>query len=205
MQDTITSLYNRQSYNTSIDTTGIGAAFFLLFIIITLIFYLSFLVKKTYLGRNWESHRCDYIFLSGYLQPDSTIPPNEYTLKNLKYCIKQTVFNETPLIPYMRETFKKLKYLIDYVNKQVGIYETILNKQISTASTKYNAKIHNKINYLKHKQDNLETIYKELDTILRDRTDKITTGVNNLKNIETETKTNNMYLTQNYVNYITSK
>jgi len=177
-------------------------AFILLFVFFIIIFILSFYLKKTFLGRNWQANRCDYIFMSGFLQPDDSIKPHDYTLKNLKYCIKQTIYNETPLLAHMKESFDKIKYLIGFVKKQIGLYESHIKQDVTESTKKYNDIVNNKINYLKYKQRDLNTIYNKLDKEFTLITDKIETGVENKTKLEKENKVNKDYTNDGrYLNY----
>lgn len=198
MRDIVYKLYNK---NTPKPNSNGSIAFILVFIFLIIIVILAFYLKKTYLGRHWESHRCNYIFMAGFLQPDTSIKPQEYTLKNLKYCIKQTVYNDTPLLAHMKDTFDKLKYLIGFVTKQIGLYETYLKTEVDAKTKKYNDVVINKINYLRHKQNNLEKIYNELDVVFQQTTDKIKTGVDNLNSLENEKHLNTKYTTDRYIEY----
>lgn len=200
MKDVVYKLYYNESPKTNVSQGGI--AFLLLFLFIFIIFILAFYLKKTYLGRNWESHRCNYIFMSGYLQPDTSIKPQDYTLKNLKYCIKQSIYNDTPLLAHMKDTFDKLKYFIGFVKKQIGIYETHIKTEVDTKTTQYNDIMINKINYLRHKQNHLETIYEELDDVFKQTTDKIKTGVDNTSILENEKYLNSKYKSDRYIDYV---
>lgn len=199
MRDIVYKLYNKDAPKSN--SHG-SIAVLLVFIFIIIIVILAFYLKKTYLGRNWESHRCNYIFMSGFLQPDTSILPQDYTLKNLKYCIKQTIYNDTPLLAHMKDTFDKLKYSIGFITKQIGLYETYLKTEVDTKTKKYNDVIMNKMNYLRHKQNNLEKIYDELDSVFKQTADKIKTGVDNLSSLENEKYLNTKYTTDRYVDYI---
>jgi hypothetical protein len=199
MRDIVYKLYNK---DTPKSNSHGSIAFLLVFIFVIIIVILAFYLKKTYLGRNWESHRCNYIFMSGFLQPDTSILPQDYTLKNLKYCIKQTIYNDTPLLAHMKDTFDKLKYSIGFITKQIGLYETYLKTEVDTKTKKHNDVIMNKMNYLRHKQNNLEKIYDELDSVFKQTADKIKTGVDNLSSLENEKYLNTKYTTDRYVNYI---
>lgn len=180
---------------------GSTRAFLLLLSFFIIILILSFYLKKTFLGRHWQSNRCDYIFMSGFLQPDTSIKPHDYTLKNLKYCIKQTIYNETPLLAHMKESFDKIKYLMNFMKKQIGLYESKLKTNVTTQSTKYNDVMNSKINYLKHKQSNLQKIYNKLDKNLKEITDKIETGIENKTLLDNEYEVNIAYQSDRYMNY----
>jgi hypothetical protein len=138
----------------------------------------------------------------GFLQPDSSIKPHDYTLKNLKYCIKQTIYNDTPLLAHMKDTFDKLKYLIGFVKKQIGLYESHIKSEVDTKTNKYNDIMINKINYLRHKQKHLETIYNKLDGEFKETTEKIETGIDNTTELNNEQMLNSKYSTNRYVNYV---
>jgi len=203
MRGIISKLYNNQILPPQ--TNPLGPAFGLLLGMICIIVILSFYLKKTYLGRNWEVHRCDYIFMSGYLQPNDAIKPSDYTKQNLKYCIKQTIYNDTPLLPHMKDTFDKLKYLIDYVKKQIGLYEYKVQVDVDVKSDKYNKSVTNKINYLRYKQKHLETIYNEISNKQNQTVDKIYTGIDNLDKLNTENEINDKYTTDRYMNHVSQK
>jgi hypothetical protein len=203
MKDIVYKLYNKnQIPNGSNSSSNNGIAFLLLLFFIFIVALLSFYLKKTFLGRNWESHRCNYIFMSGFLQPDTSIKPHDYTLKNLKYCIKQTIYNDTPLLAHMKDTFDKLKYLIGFVKKQIGLYESHIKSEVDTKTNKYNDIMINKINYLRHKQKHLETIYNKLDGEFKETTEKIETGIDNTTELNNEQMLNIKYSTKRYVNYV---
>lgn len=194
-------VYNLYDTPKVIMLDGSTSAFLLLLSFCIIILLLSFYLKKAFLGRNWQSNRCDYIFMSGFLQPDSSIKPHDYTLKNLKYCIKQTIYNDTPLLAHMKESFDKIKYLMDFMKKQIGLYESNLKTNVSTQSTKYNEVMNSKINYLKHKQSNLQKIHKKLDENYKEITDKIETGVENKTLLDKENELNSAYQSDRYMNY----
>lgn len=198
MKPIVYKLYENQIVQTPHGTT---TAFLLLFVFFIIIFILSFYLKKTFLGRHWQENRCDYIFMSGFLQPDPSIKPHDYTLKNLKYCIKQTIYNDTPLLAHMKDSFDKIKYSIDFLKKQIGLYETDLKKNVETKSSKYNEVMTSKMNYLKYKQNKLQKIYNKLDNNFKDITDKIETGIKNKTLLEKENKLNGAYLSDRYINY----
>lgn len=180
---------------------GSTSALLLLLSFCIIILILSFYLKKAFLGRNWQANRCDYIFMSGFLQPDPSIKPHDYTLKNLKYCIKQTIYNDTPLLAHMKDSFDKIKYLMDFMKKQIGLYESKLKTNVSEQSTKYNEVMNSKINYLKHKQSNLQKIHKKLDENYKEITDKIETGVENKTLLDKENELNSAYQSDRYINY----
>lgn len=198
MKDAVYKLY----HNSPVSNSAGSIAYILVFIFIIIIVLLSFYLKKTYLGRNWESHRCNYIFMSGFLQPDTSIKPHDYTLNNLKYCIKQTIYKDTPLLAHMKDTFDKLKYMIGFVTKQIGLYETYIKTEVDVKTKTYNDVLINKINYLRHKQNNLETIYNELDTVFKQTSDKIKIGVDHLSSLENEKYLNSKYTTDRYIEHV---
>lgn len=198
MKPIVYKLYDNQIVQTPHGTT---MAFLLLFVFFFIIFMLSFYLKKTYLGRHWQANRCDYIFMSGFLQPDSSIKPHDYTLNNLKYCIKQTIYNDTPLLAHMKDSFDKIKYLIHFLKKQVGLYENELKYNVDTKSTKYSDVMNTKMNYLKYKQNKLEKIYNKLDKSYKEITDKIETGIKNKTLLDKENEINSAYLSDQYINY----
>lgn len=195
-------IYNLYDNPKVIILRGSTSAFLLLLSFFIIILLLSFYLKKNFLGRHWQSNRCDYIFMSGFLQPDHSIKPHDYTIKNLKYCIKQTIYNDTPLLAHMKESFDKIKYLTDFMKKQIGLYESKLKTNVNTQSTKYNEVMNNKINYLKHKQSNLQKIYNKLDKNYKEVTDKIETGVENKTILDKENKINSDYKSDKYLNYV---
>lgn len=194
-------VYNLYDTPKVIMLDGSTSAFLLLLSFCIIILLLSFYLKKAFLGRNWQSNRCDYIFMSGFLQPDPSIKPHDYTLKNLKYCIKQTIYNDTPLLAHMKDSFDKIKYLMDFMKKQIGLYESNLKTNVSEQSTKYNEVMNSKINYLKHKQSNLQKIYNKLDENYKEITDKIETGVENKTLLDKENELNSAYQSDRYMNY----
>lgn len=199
MKDIVYKLYYNQFPNSNVSQGFM--AFLLFFIFIIIIILLSFNITKSYLGKHWESHRCEYIFMSGYLQPDTSIKPHDYTLDNLKYCIKQNIYNDTPILPYIQELFKKIKYLITFIQKQIGFYETYIKTEVETKTQKHKDINMNKINYLKHKQKNLQTIYNKLDGLFKETSDKIKMGVDNKITLENENKLNKKYLSDRYYDY----
>jgi hypothetical protein len=140
--------------------------------------------------------------MSGFLQPDTSIKPHDYTLNNLKYCIKQTIYKDTPLLAHMKDTFDKLKYIIGFVTKQIGLYETYIKTEVDVKTKTYNDVLINKINYLRHKQNNLESIYNELDTVFKQTSDKIKTGVDHLSSLENEKYLNSKYTTDRYIEHV---
>lgn len=183
-------------------TTPIGSAFLLLFIFFIIIFVLSFNLKKTFLSRNWEENRCKYIFMSGFLQPDSSIKPHDYTLDNLKYCVKQTISYETPLFAHIKMYLNKIKYILDFLKKQIGLYQIDIKTQLHEKSTKYNDIANNRIKYLRHKQNNLEIIYNKLDKNYREINDKIETGIQYKNTLDKENEVNKSYETDRFLDYL---
>ena len=203
MKDIVYKLYYNIS-PTSDASSEIGA-FLLFFTFIIIIIFLCFSITKTYLSRHWESNRCDYIILSGYLQPDKSIKPHDYTLENLKYCIKQTIYNDTPLLAYLNNLYDKLKYLLEYIKKQIGLYDSYIKTEVETKSQKYTDINMNKINYLKQKQSKLKYIYNKLDTLFTDTSNKIKIGIDNKNTLLNENKVNESYKTSSFFNFISSK
>lgn len=203
MRDSIKILYNfNKSYAKEIN---IGPAFILLFFFVFIIILLAFYTKKTLLGRNWESNRCNYIFMSGFLQPNSKINASEYTLNNLKYCIRQTIYNETPLLGHVKDTFNKLKYLLEYIKHQIGIYENYIKINVNEQTQEYNDIMLNKVNYLKYKQSHIKKIYDELDSNFSQSITKVKTGIDNLSELESEKKINDTYVNDpRFINYVVS-
>jgi len=201
----VSILYNQKTIKIN-KGPHLAIAMPLLALLLLLVFMLSFYLKKTYLGRNWEQHRCDYIFMSGFLQPDSSIKPSEYTVNNLKYCIKQSIYNETPILPYIKDTLYKLNYLSGFLKKQVGIYESYVKEEVGTNTQKYNEIINNKINGLKYKQQKLTTISNKLNSVFTKSISKIQEGSNKKRLLDKETKDNQNYETnEKYKEYILEK
>lgn len=202
MKDIVYNLYYNIS-PTSNAPNEIGV-FLLLFAFIIIIIALSLNITKTYLSRNWENKRCDNIVLAGYLQPDTSIKPHDYTLENLKYCIKQSIYNDTPLLAYLNNLYDKLKYLLEYIKKQIGLYDSYIKTEVETKSQKYKDVNMNKINYLKQKQSKLKYIYDKLDTLFKDTSNKIKIGVNNKNTLLDEKQLNEQYKSDRYYNFISS-
>jgi len=203
MKDVVYKLYYNQSPTSNVSQGVI--AFLLFFIFNVIIFILSINITQSYLGKNWEKHRCDYIFMSGYLQPDKSIKPHDYTLDNLKYCIKQNIYNDTPILPYINHLFYKIKHLINFIKKQIGFYEEYIKSEVETKTQTHKDINMNKINYLKHKQKNLQNIYNELDEIFKETSGKIKIGIDNKKYLLNESELNDNYLSDRYYNYMSIK
>lgn len=187
------------------DQPSLGASIVCLILMLSVIVILSFYLTKASLARNWEAHRCDYIFMAGFLQPDKHINASEYTAKNLKYCIKQKIYNETPILPYVKDTLKKINYLIRYLKKQVGIYEEYVRDEVGTGTTKYHEIMKNKINYFKHKQKHLTLISNKIHQEFSDTTEKISQGVNSAIKLKNEKNANALYTTTAYQEVASSK
>lgn len=202
MKDIVYNLY----YNISPSSNApndIGV-FFLLLAFMIIIIALSLNITKTYLSRHWETNRCNNIILAGYLQPNASIKPHDYTLENLKYCIKQSIYNDTPLLAYLNNLYDKLRYLLDYIKKQIGLYDTYIKKEVETKSQKYKDVNMNKINYLKQKQSKLQYIYNKLDRLFKETSNKIKIGVNHNNTLLDEKQLNEKYKSDRYYNFISS-
>lgn len=192
-------------FNEGNDGPNLGGAVTLFVGMVVTIVILSFYLTKAALGRNWEAHRCDYIFLSGFLQPDKDINASDYTAKNLKYCIKQKIYNETPILPYVKDTLKKIDYLIRYLKKKVGLYEDYVRDEVGTHTTKYHDIMKNKINHFKQKQRHLTSISNKIHQQFGEITDNISVGVNHAATLEKEKAANLRYLTNTYQDVASSK
>lgn len=191
--------------NEGYDGPSLGGAVLLFVGMVSIIVILSFYLTKAALGRNWESHRCDYIFLSGFLQPDKHINASDYTAQNLKYCIKQKIYNETPILPYVKDTLKKINYLIRYLKKKVGLYEDYVHDEVGTHTTKYHDIMTNKINYFKQKQRHLTSISNKIHQQFGEITNKISVGANHALTLEKEKAANARYVSQEFQNVAASK
>jgi hypothetical protein len=191
MIESVNKLYNLTIQDRD---THIGPASLFLLFLVVLIILLSFYTEKTILGRNWESNRCNNIFMSGFLQPNSAISPSEYTLKNLKYCIRQTIYNETPLLGHVKHTFEKIKYLLRYIKHQIDLYEYYIKINVNDKTQVYNKIMINKVNYLKYKQSHVQEIYDELDSNFKESINKVKTGVDNKYDLINEKNINDKYL-----------
>jgi len=180
-----------------------GIAISLFFALVAFIVVQSFYLKKTYLGRNWENHRCDYIFMSGFLQPDKGVIPSEYTIQNLKYCIKQKIYNETPLLPYIKDTLRKINYLIRFLKTQVGIYESHVKEEVGNNT--YNEIMLNKVNYLNYKQQKLTALSNKINSTFTKTIDKIQEGVDQKVTLDKESVAADNYLSDQYISAILNK
>lgn len=178
-------------------------AFSLFFALVAFIVVQSFYLKKTYLGRNWENHRCDYIFMAGFLQPDKGVIPSEYTIQNLKYCIKQKIYNETPLLPYIKDTLRKINYLIRFLKTQVGIYESHVKEEVGNNT--YNEIMLNKVNYLNYKQQKLTALSNKINSTFTKSIDKIQEGVDQKVTLDKESVAADNYLSDQYISAILNK
>ncbi len=92
--------------------------------------------------------------------------------------------------------------MIGFVKKQIGLYESHIKQDVNESTKKYNDIVKNKINYLKYKQRDLNTIYNKLNKEFTLITDKIETGVENKTKLEKENKVNKAYTNDGrYLNY----
>tara|TARA_B110000114_G_C14841160_1_gene296730 strand:- start:29 stop:574 length:546 start_codon:yes stop_codon:yes gene_type:complete len=167
---------------------------------IIVIFILSFYLKKNYLSRDWDKHRCDYILLSGYLTPDKNVSSSQYTIDNMKYCIKQDIYKNRGIIPQMKHKYNKLKYIIDYITKQIGLYHNKLEKETENIQDEHKNEIYNKINYLTYKHRQLTKINNKINEKIIPISERLSKGVDYYKIYEKEKEMNKIYKDPNYMN-----
>lgn len=184
-------------------------SFYLTFCLLILLFYiivifiLSFYLKKNYLSKNWDEHRCNYLLFSGYLTPDKNVSSSQYTIDNMKYCIKQHIYKNNGVLPHLKDKYNKLKYIINYINKQIGIYHNYLNKSTQETSDLHQNEIYNKINYLKHKHKQLTKINDKINSEIIPITEKINIGTKYYDTYMQDKKNNKIYEDPDYLeNYI---
>jgi len=162
-----------------------------------IIFIISFNITKNYVSKQWEKERCNHLLFAGYLNNDPNIIPSEYTIKNMKFCIHQNVIKNSTILPEIKNKYKKIKYTIDYISKQIDLYHIMVLKSFNTNNKEYTDKLKNKINYLKHKQENMKKIYNEFEKQVIPINDKIQIGIKNYGDFIQESKMNEIYKPEN--------
>jgi hypothetical protein len=141
--------------------------------------------------------------MAGFLQPDKDLIPSEYTIQNLKYCIKQKIYNETPLLPYIKDTLRKINYLIRFLKTQVGIYESHVKEEVGNNT--YNEIMLNKVNYLNYKQQKLTALSNKINSTFTKSIDKIQEGVDQKVTLDKESAAADNYLSDQYISTILNK
>lgn len=163
-----------------------GALF--LFFLILIIFYLSFILEKNNISRNWEKERCNYIFTSGFIKSDNNVNPFQYTKDNMNYCIKKHIYTKGPIIPYLKKIYKELDYLVNYLKVQINIYNKVFYRESNKDLSGNYHSVKNKINYLKRKERNIEEIQNKINNILNIQNDKMYYGYQKLYNYDKQKK-----------------
>lgn len=161
------------------------------------IFIICFNITQNYVSRHWENERCNHILFAGYLNNDPNIVPSEYTIKNMKFCIHQNVIKNSTILPIIKNKYKKIKYTIDYISKQIDLYHIMILKSFNINNQEYTNKLINKINYLKHKQENMKKIYNEFEKQVIPINDKVQIGIKNYGDFIQESKMNELYKPEN--------
>lgn len=195
-------MYKSFNFYNSINIENSSYPFLSIMILLSyfiVIFIISFNITQNYISKYWEKERCNHILFAGYLNNDPNIVPSEYTIKNMKFCIHQNVIKNSTILPIIKNKYKKIKYTIDYISKQIDLYHIMILKSFNSNNKEYTNKLINKINYLKHKQENMKKIYNEFEKQVIPINDKVRKGIKNYGHFIEESKMNKIYKPENSI------
>lgn len=193
-------MYESFNFYNSINMENSSYPFLSIMILLSyfiVIFIISFNITQNYISKHWEKERCNHILFAGYLNNDPNIVPSEYTIKNMKFCIHQNVIKNSTILPIIKNKYKKIKYTIDYISKQIDLYHIMILKSFYINNKEYTDKLINKINYLKRKQENMKKIYNEFEKQVIPINDKVRKGIKNYGDFIEESKMNELYKPEN--------